>query len=76
MKFCRLLRRSSILQAHARSTSAADGCRAAQQQVLDGDEFVTRLPGLDEGHVQADFQFLRDHASSITHCSGCWCCLE
>jgi hypothetical protein len=42
-----------------------------QQQVLDGDEFVPRLPGLHEGHVQTDFEFLRDHASSITHCSGC-----
>ncbi len=42
-----------------------------QQQVLDGDEFVPGLPSLDEGHVQTDFEFLRDHASSITHCSGC-----
>ena len=42
-----------------------------QQQVLDGDELVTRLPGLDKGHVQAHFELLRDHASSITHCSGC-----
>jgi hypothetical protein len=25
------------------------------QQVLDGDELVALLPGLDEGHVQADF---------------------
>ncbi len=41
-----------------------------QQQVLHGDEFVACLPGLDEGHMQADFQFLRNHASSITHCSG------
>ena len=38
-----------------------------QQQVLDGDEFVALLPGLDKGHVQADFQLLGDHASSITH---------
>jgi CspA family cold shock protein len=30
--------------------------------MLDGDEFVPLLPGLDEGHVQADFQFLRDHS--------------
>ncbi len=42
-----------------------------QQQVLDGDEFVPGLPGLDKGHVQTDFEFLGDHASSITHCSGC-----
>ena len=38
-----------------------------QQQVLDGDEFMALLPGLDKGHVQADFQLLGDHASSITH---------
>ena len=38
-----------------------------QQQVLDGDEFVALLPGLDKGHVQTDFQLLGDHASSITH---------
>ena len=42
-----------------------------EQQVLDGDEFVPRLSRLDEGHVQTDFEFLGDHASSITHCSGC-----
>ena len=47
-----------------------------EQQVLDRDEFVTLLPGLDEGHVQTDFQLLRNHASSITHCSGCWCWRE
>ena len=38
-----------------------------QQQVLDGDKFVALLPGLNKGHVQADFQLLGDHASSITH---------
>jgi hypothetical protein len=47
-----------------------------EQQVLDGDELVARLSGLDKRHVQTDFQFLRDHASSITHCSGCWCSRE
>src|SRR5262249_37452617 len=40
------------------------------QQVLDGDEFVPLLPGLDEGHVQTDFQLLRNHADSKMHCSG------
>ncbi len=40
------------------------------QQVLDGDELVALLAGLDEGHVQADFQLLRNHADSIVHCSG------
>ena len=51
------------------------GCRRVveqrEQQVLDGDEFVSLLPGFHESHVQTDFQFLRNHASSITHCSGC-----
>jgi len=43
-----------------------------QQQVLDGDELVALLSCLDKGHVQADFQFLRNHQlSSITHASGC-----
>ena len=41
------------------------------QQVLDGDEFVALLARLDERHVQADFQLLRNHAASIMHCSGC-----
>jgi hypothetical protein len=62
-----------MLAAQARSTSAADGIvEQREQQVLDGDELVALLARLDEGHVQTDFQFLRDHASSITHCSGCW----
>jgi hypothetical protein len=42
------------------------GCRGVveqrQQQVLDGDELVALLPRLDKGHVQADFQFLRNHS--------------
>jgi len=42
-----------------------------KEQVLHRDEFVPLLPCLDEGHVQADFEFLSNHASSITHCSGC-----
>ena len=42
-----------------------------EQQVLDSDEFVPGLSRFDERHVQADFEFLGDHASSITHCSGC-----
>ena len=40
------------------------------QQVLDGDEFVSLLACLDERHVQADFQLLRNHAASIMHCNG------
>ena len=38
-----------------------------EQQMLDGDELVTLLARLDECHVQADFQFLRNHAASIMH---------
>ena len=41
------------------------------QQVLDGDELVPLLARLDERHVQADFQLLRNHAASIMHCNGC-----
>ena len=37
-----------------------------QQQMLDGDELVLLLPRLDEGHVQRDFQFLRDHCMTPT----------
>ena len=45
-----------------------------QQQVFDGNKFVALLPCFDKSHVQADFQFLRNHFqfSSITHASGCW----
>ena len=39
-----------------------------QQQMLDGDELMAFLPCLDKSHVQADFEFLRNHSvSSITH---------
>jgi hypothetical protein len=37
------------------------------QQVLDGDEFMPLLARFDKRHVQADFQFLRNHAASIMH---------
>ena len=47
-----------------------------EKQVLHGDELVALLAGLDEGHVQADFQLLGDHVSSIAHCRGCWCWRE
>ena len=46
-----------------------------QQQMLDGDEFVTLLARFDERHVQTDFQLLRNHAASIMHCNGCPACL-
>ena len=55
-----------MLAAQARSTSAADGLsQQRQQQVLDGDELVALLPRFDEGHVQADFQFLGNHVISF-----------
>ncbi len=41
-----------------------------KQQVLHRNEFVAGLACFNERHVQAHFQFLRDHASSITHCRG------
>ncbi len=45
-----------------------------QQQMLDSDELVALLAGLDKRHVQADFKFLGNHlSSSITQASGCWC---
>jgi hypothetical protein len=37
--------------------------------VLDGDEFVSLLTGLDKGHVQADFKFLGDHVFSFGACN-------
>ncbi len=33
-----------------------------EEQVLDRDELVALLPRLDERHVQADFELLRDHS--------------
>ena len=33
------------------------------KQVFDSDEFVPFLPGFDKGHMQADFQLLRNHFS-------------
>jgi hypothetical protein len=33
--------------------------------MLHGDELVALLPGLDKGHVQADFQFLGNHVISF-----------
>lgn len=54
------------------------GCRRiiqqGEQQVLDRNELMARLACFHERHVQADFQFLGNHASSITHCSGCPAC--
>ena len=54
------------------------GCRRiiqqGEQQVLDRNELMACLTCFHERHVQADFQFLGNHASSITHCSGCPAC--
>ena len=37
----------------------------SEQQMFHGDELVALLPGLYEGHVQADFQFLGNHVISF-----------
>jgi hypothetical protein len=39
-----------------------------KQQMLHGDELVALLPGLDKGHVQADFQFLGNHVNFLCAC--------
>src|SRR5262249_54143371 len=45
-----------------------------EQQVLDSDEFVLLLPGLDKSHVKGDFQFLRNHSGTFfTNGSSCRC---
>jgi len=36
-----------------------------QQQMFHGDELVTLLTRLNEGHVQTDFQFLGNHVISL-----------
>ena len=35
--------------------------KQGEQQVLDRDELMAFLPSIDKRHVQADFQFLRNH---------------
>jgi hypothetical protein len=42
-----------------------------QQQVFDRNEFVLLLAGLDEGHVEGDFQFLRNHLSCLSWLVPC-----
>jgi hypothetical protein len=75
MKLVRSLRSVSVFAPQARRASAADGIvDQRQQEVLDGNELVALLTGLDEGHVQADFKFLGNHQfSSMMQASGCWC---
>ena len=45
-----------------------------QQEVFDGNQFVTLLARVNKRHVQADFKFLGNHSrsSSMTQASGCW----
>ena len=42
-----------------------------EQQMLNGNELMPSLSRLDKSHVQTNFEFLSNHASSITHWSGC-----
>jgi hypothetical protein len=61
-------RLSQVVDVGRARTQHLGGARVVQQgeqQVLDGDEFMSLLPGLDEGHVQADFKFLGNHAISF-----------
>jgi hypothetical protein len=52
---------------HVGAASAQDFRRGrvvqeGEQQMFDGDVLVALLPRLDERHVQADFELLRDHS--------------
>jgi hypothetical protein len=38
--------------------------------VLNGDEFMPLLAGFNEGHVQADFEFLGNHVGSFVPFDG------
>ncbi len=60
---------AQLVQVHAAGLQDLGRGRVVQhreQQVLDGDELVLLLPGLDKGHVEGDFQFLRNHRPSFT----------
>jgi hypothetical protein len=48
-------------RAGAQNLCGAGVIEQREQQVLNGDEFVPLLPGLNEGHMQADFKFLGNH---------------
>ena len=48
--------------------SRAGVVQQGEQQMLDRDELVTLLAGLDKGHVQTDFQFLGNHVISFLPC--------
>src|SRR6218665_2930328 len=55
-------------RAGAQHLGGAGVVEQCQQTTLDGDELVELLTGLDEGHVQADFQFLGNHVNSFVAC--------
>jgi hypothetical protein len=38
-----------------------------EQQMLNGNELMSSLSRLDKSHMQTNFEFLSNHASSITH---------
>jgi hypothetical protein len=67
----RLAQVVDVGRAGAQHLGRAGVVQQGQQQVLHRDEFVALLPGLDEGHVQADFKFLGNHAFPLP----CWCAL-
>jgi hypothetical protein len=67
-EFDQLTRSSSMLAAQAlQHLGGGRVVQQRQQQMLHGDELVALLPCLDEGHVQADFKFLRDHSILLHH---------
>ncbi|MCY1361754.1 hypothetical protein D9M69_484320 [compost metagenome] len=57
----RLAQVVDVGRAGAKHLGRAGVVQQREQQVLDGNEFVSLLPCLDEGHVQADFKFLVNH---------------
>src|SRR5690606_11177273 len=67
-------RLAQVLDVDGASTQHLGGGRIVQQreqQMLYRNELMACLSCLDKRHVQTDFQFLRNHTSSITHCRGC-----
>ena len=44
-----------------------EGAKLERERPVEWAAFVALLARLDERHVQADFQFLRNHAASIMH---------
>ncbi len=54
--------------ASAQHFGGAGVVQQSQQQVLNRNEFVALLTGLNKGHVQTDFQFLGNHVISFLPC--------